>query len=195
MANFCALLLNFGDKLMSTICYSAKPIEYSSNIQVELSGDIVKVSGPLGKLDQTFNMDCISIEFDGLIVRLHAINNSQHARAMLGTVRALIVNMIKGVSLGFERKLLLIGVGYRAQLSGRSINLNLGFSHPVVYDLPDGVDAVVTIPTEIVIKGIDKQKVGQASAELRFFRKPEPYKGKGIRYSDEVILLKETKKK
>ena len=180
---------------MSVICYSAKPISYPSNVTVELAGNLVKIVGPLGRLDQVCDLDAISIEIEPLILRLHAINTTKHARALLGTIRSLILNMIKGVSVGFERKLTLVGVGYRAQLSGRSINLSLGLSHPVIYELPDGVDAIVSTPTEIVIKGIDKQKVGQSCAEIRFFRKPEPYKGKGIRYSDEVILLKETKKK
>lgn len=193
--NFYALLLNLGERSMSVICYSAKPISFPSNVTVELAGNVVKVSGPLGQLDQILNLEAITIEIEPLLLRLHAISGTQHARALLGTLRALIMNMIKGVSAGFERKLILAGVGYRAQLSGRSINLSLGLSHPVIYELPEGVDAMVPIPTEIVIKGIDKQKVGQASAEIRFFRKPEPYKGKGIRYSDEVILLKETKKK
>lgn len=193
--NYYALLLKLGEKPMSVICCSAKPINFPSNVMVELAGNVVKVSGPLGKLDQILNLETISIEIEPLVLRLHAISGAQQARAMLGTLRALIMNMIKGVSAGFEKKLILVGVGYRAQLSGRSINLSLGLSHPVIYELPEGVDAIVSTPTEIVIKGIDKQKVGQTGAEIRFFRKPEPYKGKGIRYSDEVIQLKETKKK
>lgn len=180
---------------MTVIYYSAKPINLSSNVTIELSGDLLKVTGPLGRLDQLLKLEAIKVEVEPLILRLHTISITQHSRALLGTLRALILNMIKGVSIGFEKKLILVGVGYRAQLSDRSINLSLGLSHPVIYQLPEGIDAVVSTPTEIIIKGIDKQKVGQASAEIRYFRKPEPYKGKGIRYSDEVIQLKETKKK
>jgi large subunit ribosomal protein L6 len=114
---------------------------------------------------------------------------------MSGTVRALVNNMVIGVTKGFERKLNLVGVGYRAQAQGDKLNLTLGFSHPVVHQMPDGVKAETPSQTEIVIKGIDKQQVGQVAAEVRAYRQPEPYKGKGVRYSDEVVVLKETKKK
>ncbi len=180
---------------MSDTSYSANPINFPSDVLVELVGDVIKISGPLGRLEQVLDLKVIAIVIEPLILRLHAIGPTQHARALLGTLRSLIVNMIKGVKIGFERKLILVGVGYRAQLNGRNINLSLGLSHPVIYELPEGVDAIVSTPTEIVVKGIDKQKVGQSCAEIRFFRKPEPYKGKGIRYSDETIILKETKKK
>jgi len=114
---------------------------------------------------------------------------------MSGTVRALLANMVKGVSEGFEKKLTLVGVGYRAQAAAQKVNLSLGFSHPVDYEVPIGIKIETPSQTEIIIKGIDKQKVGQTAAEIRAYRQPEPYKGKGIRYSDEVIVLKETKKK
>lgn len=180
---------------MSTICSSAKPVNLPSNVTAELDGSTIKISGPLGQLDQKINLDMVAIEAELKILRLHAISDSQYAKSLLGALRALILNMIKGVSSGFEKKLTLVGVGYRAQLVGRSINLNLGLSHPVIYELPEGIEAIVPTATEILIRGIDKQKVGQVSAEIRFLRKPEPYKGKGIRYSDELILLKENKKK
>jgi large subunit ribosomal protein L6 len=113
---------------------------------------------------------------------------------MAGTTRALISNMVSGVSTGFERRLKLVGVGYRAKVQGQTVNLTLGFSHPVVYEVPDGITVETTSQTELLIKGIDKQKVGQVAAEIRNFRPPEPYKGKGVRYADERIVLKETKK-
>lgn len=180
---------------MSDISYSAKPISFPSNVLVELAGNVVRISGPLGRLERVLDLEVTAVDVEPSILRLHAVGATQHARALLGTIRSLIINMIKGVSGGFEKKLILVGVGYRAQLNDRNINLNLGLSHPVIYELPDGVDAIVPTPTEIIVKGIDKQKVGQVCAEIRFFRKPEPYKGKGIRYSDETIVLKETKKK
>ena len=114
---------------------------------------------------------------------------------MWGTMRANLQNMVTGVSKGFEKRLTLVGVGYRAQAQGATLNLSLGFSHPVVYPLPDGVKAECPTQTEIVIKGVDKQKIGQVASEIRAFRKPEPYKGKGVRYADEVVIIKETKKK
>ena len=120
---------------------------------------------------------------------------NEELNAMHGTLRALVANMVKGVSTGFERKLNLVGVGYRAQVAGDKLNLSLGFSHPVVHVLPKGVKAETPQQTEIVVKGIDKQAVGQVAAEIRAYRPPEPYKGKGVRYSDERVVIKETKKK
>ena len=130
---------------------------------------------------------------DNLLVKV--ANNSKQANAMSGTMRSLLANMVQGVSKGYEKKLLLVGVGYRAKADNENLNLTLGFSHPVVYKLPEGIKAETPSQTEIVIKGIDKQKVGQVAAEVRAFRKPEPYKGKGVRYADEVIVMKEAKKK
>jgi len=124
-----------------------------------------------------------------------ATNDSMQANALSGTVRALLANMVVGVSKGFERKLTLVGVGYRAQAAGDTLNLTLGFSHPVSYKMPQGVKVETPTQTDIVLKGYDKQQVGQVAAEIRAFREPEPYKGKGVRYSDEVVILKETKKK
>jgi large subunit ribosomal protein L6 len=124
-----------------------------------------------------------------------AVEGAENAGALSGTVRAIVANMVAGVSKGFERKLTLVGVGYRAQAQGDVLNLTLGFSHPVAHKMPQGIKCETPTQTEIVIKGVDKQQVGQVAAEIRAYRKPEPYKGKGVRYSDEVIVLKETKKK
>jgi large subunit ribosomal protein L6 len=129
------------------------------------------------------------------IVSVRAASGSRFANAMAGTTRALILNMVNGVNTGFEQKLQLVGVGYRAQAQGKKVNLTLGFSHPVEYNVPEGVAVETPTQTEIVVKGIDRQKVGQVAAELREFRPPEPYKGKGVRYADERIVLKEAKKK
>jgi large subunit ribosomal protein L6 len=122
-------------------------------------------------------------------------NDTKHANAMTGTMRALLANMVKGVTGGFEKKLTLVGVGYRAQAAGEVLNLTLGFSHPVAHKMPEGVKVETPTQTEVIIKGIDKQQVGQVAAEVRAYRIPEPYKGKGVRYADEVIVMKETKKK
>jgi large subunit ribosomal protein L6 len=155
---------------------------------------VVSVKGPLGTLTHRFNTDVVVEREDGKII-FRAANESQQAGAMSGTARALVANMVHGVTKGFERKLNLVGVGYRAQAQGTNLNLSLGFSRPVVHKMPEGVKAETPTQTEIIIKGIDKQKVGQVAAEVRAYRKPEPYKGKGVRYSDETVALKETKKK
>jgi large subunit ribosomal protein L6 len=137
----------------------------------------------------------VTLERDGDSVKAVAVAGSDKGNAMSGTTRALLNNMVVGVTKGFERKLNLVGVGYRAQAQGDKLNLTLGFSHPVVHQMPAGVKVETPTQTEIVIKGVDKQQVGQVAAEVRAYRAPEPYKGKGVRYSDEVVLLKETKKK
>jgi len=171
------------------------PIVLPSGVEVSVAaGGIVSVKGPLGTLAQKFNDDVV-VERDGNNVVFKATNDSQQAGAMSGTARALVANMVRGVSKGFEKKLSLVGVGYRAQAQGSTLNLTLGFSHPVSHKMPEGVKAETPTQTEIVIKGIDKQKVGQVAAEVRAYRKPEPYKAKGVRYADEVVQLKETKKK
>jgi len=154
----------------------------------------VSVKGPLGTLQQSLTNDII-LEINENILMIQTTNNSKHANALSGTIRALVANMVHGVSVGFEKKLQLVGVGYRAQAANNKINLSLGFSHPVDHVVPDGITIETPSQTEIIIKGIDKQKVGQTAADIRAYRKPEPYKGKGVRYSDEVIILKETKKK
>jgi large subunit ribosomal protein L6 len=137
----------------------------------------------------------VTVEREGDALLCKAANDSRDADAMSGTTRALLANMVQGVSKGFERKLTLVGVGYRAQAAGSALNLTLGFSHPVVYNMPAGVSVETPTQTEIVLKGVDKQRIGQVAAEIRAYRSPEPYKGKGVRYSDEVVVLKETKKK
>jgi large subunit ribosomal protein L6 len=171
-----------------------EPVSIPANVEVDLSASDVSVKGPLGKLQRIINSD-VTVEHkdDNLLVTV--ANNSRQANAMSGTMRSLLANMVQGVSQGYEKKLLLVGVGYRAKADKENLNLTLGFSHPVVYKLPEGIKAETPSQTEIVIKGIDKQKVGQVAAEIRAFRKPEPYKGKGVRYADEVIVMKEAKKK
>lgn len=168
------------------------PVVVPGGVEVVLAASEISVKGPLGTLKQSLSADVTVVrEGDSLLCK--AQNSS--AVAMSGTVRALLANMVHGVSKGFEKKLTLVGVGYRAQAAGDALNLTLGFSHPVVYKLPVGVKAETPTQTEIVLKGADKQRVGQVAAEIRAFREPEPYKGKGVRYSDEVVILKETKKK
>ena len=137
----------------------------------------------------------VAVTRDGEQLLCKALGNSRHAEAMSGTMRALVFNMVHGVSKGFEKKLALVGVGYRAQAQGDKLNLTLGFSHPVVHQMPKGVKVATPTQTEILISGIDRQQVGQVAAEVRAYRSPEPYKGKGVRYAEEVVALKETKKK
>jgi large subunit ribosomal protein L6 len=148
----------------------------------------------LGTLRHNLVSD-IRVEREGDSLLIKPANDSKQANAMSGTMRALLANMVRGVTSGFERKLTLVGVGYRAQAAGDVLNLTLGFSHPVAHQMPEGVKVETPTQTEIVIKGIDKQQVGQVAADVRAYRKPEPYKGKGVRYADEKIVLKETKKK
>ncbi len=170
------------------------PVPVPANVEVAMSASAVSVKGPLGTLQRSLNSD-ITIERDGDNLLVKVANNSKQANAMSGTMRALLANMVHGVTKGFEKKLLLVGVGYRAQAAGEMLNLTLGFSHPVAHRMPEGVKVETPSQTEILIKGIDKQQVGQVAAEVRAYRKPEPYKGKGVRYADEVIVMKETKKK
>jgi large subunit ribosomal protein L6 len=162
--------------------------------EVALSDERITVKGPLGTITQAANR-LVKVVNDNGTLKFEPVDESREANAMSGTMRALVANMVNGVTKGFERKLTLVGVGYRAQAQGDKINLSLGFSHPVVHQLPEGVKAETPSQTEIVIKGIDKQKVGQVAAVVRGYRPPEPYKGKGVRYANEVVILKETKKK
>ncbi len=171
-----------------------EPVSVPANVEVILSSSEVSIKGPLGKLQRSFNSDVI-IERDGDTLLVKVANSSRQANAMSGTLRALLANMMQGVTSGFEKKLSLVGVGYRAQVTNETLNLTLGFSHPIVYKIPGGVKVETPTQTEILIKGIDKQQVGQVAAEVRAYRKPEPYKGKGVRYTDEVITMKEAKKK
>jgi large subunit ribosomal protein L6 len=173
---------------------SRNPIPVPSNVEVKITSSEITVKGPLGNLQQQITDD-ISLEMEDSHVKVKALNDSKHANAMSGTLRSLVANMVQGVSVGFEKKLLLVGVGYRAQAKQNNINLMLGYSHTIDHAIPSGISVETPIQTEIIVKGIDKQKVGQTAAEIRAYRKPEPYKGKGVRYSDEVIILKEAKKK
>jgi large subunit ribosomal protein L6 len=171
------------------------PVGIPAGVEVTLSDDgHMVVKGPLGTLTQPV-AESVRVKRDGSTVVFERANGSIEANAMSGTLRALLANMIQGVSKGFEKKLSLVGVGYRAQAAGDTLNLTLGFSHPVAHRMPQGVKVETPTQTEILIKGIDKQKVGQVAAEIRGYRPPEPYKGKGVRYADEVVVLKETKKK
>ncbi|AGK48860.1 MULTISPECIES: 50S ribosomal protein L6 [Burkholderia] len=162
--------------------------------EVKLADGAIIVKGPLGTITQAVNPLVNVANNDGTL-NLSPVDDSREANALSGTMRAIIANAVHGVTKGFERKLTLVGVGYRAQAQGDKLNLSLGFSHPVVHQMPEGIKAETPTQTEIVIKGIDKQKVGQVAAEVRGYRPPEPYKGKGVRYADEVVILKETKKK
>ena len=170
------------------------PIKVPAGIDITLSAKQISVKGPLGSLTQSLNSDVV-VERQGDALLCKATNDSMQSDAMSGTVRALLANMIVGVSKGFERKLTLIGVGYRAQATGDSLSLNLGYSHPVTHKMPAGVKVATPSQTEIVLTSANKQQVGQVAAEIRAYRPPEPYKGKGVRYVDEVVILKETKKK
>lgn len=170
------------------------PIVLPQGVEVALSAEVITVKGPLGAINFAANPAVTVEKQDGTLV-CKAVEGAANADALSGTVRAIVANMVTGVSKGFERRLNLVGVGYRAAAAGDLLNLTLGFSHPVAHKMPAGVKCETPSQTEIVIKGVDKQQVGQVAAEIRAYRKPEPYKGKGVRYSDEVIVLKETKKK
>jgi len=170
------------------------PINLPSGVEATIANGQVSVKGPLGTLNQALSSN-VKIERIEDRLEFTPLDGSIQANAMSGTMRALVANMVQGVSKGFERRLNLVGVGYRAQAQGDKLNLTLGFSHPVVHAMPVGIKVETPTQTEIVIKGIDKQRVGEVAAQVRAYRRPEPYKGKGVRYSDEVIVLKETKKK
>ena len=170
------------------------PVDVPKGVEVTLTDTEVSVKGPLGTLNQ-FMLPAVKIERDGEQLMCRAVEGAPNAGAMSGTMRALLNNMVIGVTKGFEKKLTLVGVGYRAQAQGAKLNLTLGFSHPVVHGMPNGIKVETPTQTEILIKGIDKQVVGQVAAEVRAYRSPEPYKGKGVRYADEVVVIKETKKK
>ncbi|SRR6266581_2419484 len=170
------------------------PVDVPKGVEVTLGDAEVSVKGPLGTLKQ-FMLPSVRVERQGEQLVCRQVDGAPNANAMSGTMRALLNNMVAGVTKGFEKKLSLVGVGYRAQAQGSKLNLTLGFSHPVVREMPNGIKVETPTQTEIVIKGIDKQLVGQVAAEVRSFRSPEPYKGKGVRYTGEVVVLKETKKK
>ena len=171
-----------------------KPVAPVSGVTLTINGRTVTAKGPKGELSLQL-MDIVNVENgnDGLVVS--PANDTREARAAWGTTRALIQNMVTGVSAGFEKKLAIQGVGYRAAMQGKDVKLSLGFSHEVIYEAPKGITLAVPAPTEIIISGIDKQQVGQVAANIRAWRAPEPYKGKGVRYADEFVFRKEGKKK
>ena len=170
------------------------PVTVPQGVDVAINDSQINVKGVLGALALTQNV-LVTIKNDAGKLTFVPANDSREANAMSGTMRQLVNNMVTGVTKGFEKKLNLVGVGYKAQAQGAKLNLTVGYSHPVVLDMPAGIKAETPTPTEVVIKGFDRQRVGQIAAEVRAIRPPEPYKGKGIRYSDEKITIKETKKK
>jgi large subunit ribosomal protein L6 len=170
------------------------PVPLPKGVELNVAGGQIAIKGPLGSIARAADPN-VEVKKDGEQVLFKALGNSNHANAMSGTMRALVANMVLGVTKGFEKRLALVGVGFRAQAQGDKLNLSLGFSHPVVHQMPKGIKVATPTQTEIVISGIDKQLVGQVAAEVRAQRAPEPYKGKGVRYANEVIVLKETKKK
>jgi large subunit ribosomal protein L6 len=171
-----------------------KPVELPKGVEINISGQAITVKGGKGSLSRDIH-NSVGIAQEDNVLTFVPKDGSKAAMALAGTMRALINNMVVGVSEGFEKKLELVGVGYRAQAQGQKLNLTLGFSHPVDYAVPEGVSVETPSQTEVVVKGTDKQKVGQVAAEIRAYRPPEPYKGKGVKYADEIIVRKEAKKK
>ncbi|MFK8068254.1 MAG: 50S ribosomal protein L6 [Gammaproteobacteria bacterium] len=172
---------------------SNNPVYLPSGIKVSLDGQMIKIEGSKGSLEHNVH-DLVKIIQEDESLKFSVNNSSKEANALAGTTRAVVQNMVTGVSDGFVKKLEINGVGYRAQVQGKVLNLTLGLSHPVNYEIPEGISIEAPSQTEIIVKGIDKQQVGQVSAEIRAYRRPEPYKGKGIKYADEVIIRKEAKK-
>ncbi len=170
------------------------PIQIPSGVEVTLSGQSVKIKGIKGELSHEIHA-AVEVNQQDSKLTFAARNAEQSSNALAGTTRALLNNMVAGVSQGFEKKLTLVGVGYRAQAQGKKLNLSLGFSHPVEYQVPEGISIETPSQTEIIVTGIDKQQVGQVAANIRAYRPPEPYKGKGVRYTDEHVVRKEAKKK
>ena len=170
------------------------PVPLPKGVKVSLQNQSIKIKGKKGELTHTVH-NLVECQLEDNVLSFLPRNRSNEANALAGTTRAVVNNMVQGVDQGFEKKLLLVGVGYRAQLKGKTLGLTLGFSHPVNFSIPEGINIQVPTPTEIIIKGVDKQKVGQVATDIREYRAPEPYKGKGVRYADETISLKETKKK
>jgi large subunit ribosomal protein L6 len=170
------------------------PVTLPRGVEVTLTAARITVKGPLGTIERPTDPN-VEVKKEGDTLQFRALGNSRQARAMSGTMRALVANMVAGVTRGFEKRLTLVGVGYRAQAQGDKLNLSLGFSHPVVKAMPRGIKVATPTQTEIVVSGIDRQLVGQVAATIRDVKPPEPYKGKGVRYADETVVLKETKKK
>jgi large subunit ribosomal protein L6 len=170
------------------------PVSIPSGVEVAIKDSTISVKGSLGALNMSLN-NLVKVENNAGALSFTPVDESAEANAMSGTMRQLVNNMVNGVSKGFEKKLSLIGVGYKASVAGNKLNLAVGFSHPVDFVMPAGITVASPTPTEIIIKGADRQRVGQIAAEVRAVRPPEPYKGKGIRYADEKVVIKETKKK
>src|SRR5690606_28628489 len=170
------------------------PVNVPTGVEVAVKDGLINIKGANGPLAQALN-PLVKIAIDGGKINFAPADESREANAMSGTMRQLVNNMVTGVSKGFEKKLTLVGVGFKAQAQGAKLNLTVGFSHPVIMDMPAGIKVEAPAPTEIVIKGADRQRVGQIASEVRAVRPPEPYKGKGIRYADEKVVIKETKKK
>lgn len=170
------------------------PINVPAGAELKLDGQTVSIKGSKGQLELDVH-PAVAVDYQDNVLRVKPVDGVANGVAFSGTMRSLLSNMVQGVTEGFEKRLTIIGVGYRAAVKGSTLDLSLGFSHPVIYSLPEGITAETPSPTEVVIKGIDKQKVGQVAAEIRAFRPPEPYKGKGVRYSDEHVRRKEAKKK
>jgi len=171
-----------------------KPIELPNGVEFSVNGRVVSAKGPKGNLSVTLH-DAVELKQEDNVVTLSPKDDRQSSLAVTGTMRSVVSNIVDGVANGFEKKMQLVGVGYRAQAQGKQLNLSLGLSHPVNYQVPEGIEIETPAATEIVVRGCDKQKVGQVCAEIRAYRPPEPYKGKGIRYADEQIVRKEAKKK
>ena len=171
-----------------------KPVELPKGVEFNQSRGVLKGKGPKGELSLELNSE-VELAVEDNVASIKPRSGSRFATAISGTTRALVANMVAGVTDGFERKLELRGIGYRAQAQGKVLNLTLGFSHPVNYQVPDGVEVETPSQTGIVLRGVDKQRVGQVAAEIRAYRPPEPYKGKGVRYADEQVVMKEAKKK
>ena len=169
------------------------PVELPSGVEFSMVGNVVTIKGSKGQLQHNLH-PLVSVSQDGSQLKMVKNDDSKSANALVGTTRALLQNIVTGVTVGYERKLTVIGVGYRAQVQGKVLDLTLGFSHPVKFEIPEGITIETPSQTEIVIKGIDKQQVGQVAANIRAYRPPEPYKGKGVRYSDEHVVRKEAKK-
>ena len=170
------------------------PVAVPAGVEIKRNGQVLIIKGPKGQLELIVHNN-VEVTLEENVLTFAPRDGAKHSRALAGTTRALIANMVMGVTDGFEKKLQLVGVGYRAQAKGNALTLNLGFSHPVEYSLPTGVTCETPTQTEILVRGIDKQLVGQVAAEIREFRRPEPYKGKGVRYADERVRRKEAKKK
>jgi len=171
-----------------------QPVELPKGVEFSVKGQAISVKGSKGSLEMKLHSD-VTVEQEDGVLKVKPRNNSRQAYALAGTMRSLLNNLVVGVSTGFERKLELKGVGYRAQMKGKTLSLSLGFSHPVEHQVPEGITIETPSQTEIVIKGNDKQQVGQVAANIRAYRPPEPYKGKGIRYAGERVIMKEAKKK